>query len=521
VDYRGLNEGTIKNRYPLPLLHETLLQLQKACYFTKLDIHGEYNLVWMAEGEEWKTAFWTRYGLFESLIMLFRLTNAPTSFQHFINDVLCPYLDVFVTAYLDNILIYSDNLEDYQRHVLKVLEALMKVGLHLKPEKCEFHRQEVKYLGFIISTTGTKMDPAKITTIQDWPQPQNVKDIQSFLGFANFYCRFIKGYSSIVAPLTYLTQKDIPFTWTSDCTYSFNNLKTAFTTAPILAHFDYDREVIVETDASEFVSARVLSQYDDNGVLYPITFFSRKHSPTECNYEIYNKELMAIVCAFKEWCPELEGALYLIQVLSDHKNLEYFMSTKLLNRQQTCWAEYLSCFNFCIVYCPGKAGGKPDTLTRRSGDLPQGGDTRLIEQQRVVLKPQNLLPDTPRTANLHLLAEAPTPDEQSSLLYSIKKATPSDPFAQRIITLLHDGKLHSKEISLSECDICGGPCENCRTVIPGVEQTFHYTKPTQCPNLTCGNRMGWRLEIKQSSFVDWQKVRVQENSGEIPTGSMP
>jgi hypothetical protein len=140
MEYRGLNEGTIKNCYPLPLLHETLLCLQKAKYFTKLDIHGAYNLVRMVEGEEWKTAFRTWYGLFESLVMPFSLTNAPTSFQHFINDVLRPYLDVFVTAYLDDILIYSDNLNDHRNHVLKVLEALSKAGLHLKPEKCEFHQ---------------------------------------------------------------------------------------------------------------------------------------------------------------------------------------------------------------------------------------------------------------------------------------------------------------------------------------------------------------------------------------------
>jgi hypothetical protein len=187
IDYRGLNEGTIKNRYPLPLLHETLLHLQKARYFTKLDIRGAYNLVRMAEGEEWKTAFRTRYGLFESLVMPFGLTNAPANFQHFINDVLCPYLDVFVTAYLDDILIYSDNLKDHRDHVLKVLEALSEAGLHLKPEKCEFHHQEVKYLGFIISTSGTKMDPAKVATVQEWPEPRNVKDVQSFLRFANFY----------------------------------------------------------------------------------------------------------------------------------------------------------------------------------------------------------------------------------------------------------------------------------------------------------------------------------------------
>jgi hypothetical protein len=250
VDYRGLNEGTIKNWYPLPLLHETLLRLQKVRFYTKLDIRGAYNFVRMAEGEEWKTAVRTRYGLFESLVMPFGLTNAPASFQHFINDVLRPYLDVFITAYLDDILIYSDNLDEHRIHVQKVLQALSDADLHLKPEKCEFHRQEIKYLGFIISTDGTKMDPAKVTTIQEWPTPMNVKDVQSFLCFANFYRRFIRGYSAIVAPRTRLTRKNTAFVWDTACTDSFAALKHAFTTAPILRHFDYDREAIVETDAS-------------------------------------------------------------------------------------------------------------------------------------------------------------------------------------------------------------------------------------------------------------------------------
>jgi hypothetical protein len=191
VDYRGLNEGTIKNWYPLPLLHKTLLRLQKARFYTKLDIRGAYNLVTMAEGEEWKMAFRTHYGLFELLVMLFGLTNAPASFQHFINDVLWPYLDVFITAYLDDILIYSDDLNEYRIYIQKVLQALCDADLHLKPEKCEFHQQEVKYLGFIISMDGTKMDPVKVTTIQEWLTPMNVKDVQSFLGFANFYRCFI------------------------------------------------------------------------------------------------------------------------------------------------------------------------------------------------------------------------------------------------------------------------------------------------------------------------------------------
>jgi hypothetical protein len=143
--------------------------------------------------------------------MPFGLTNAPADFQHFINDVLHPYLDVFIIAYLNNILIYSDNLKDHWDHVLKVLEALSEAGLYLKPEKCEFHHQEVKYLGFIISTNSTKMDPAKVATVQEWPEPRNVKDVQSFLGFTNFYEQFMQGYSQIIAPMTWLTQKDTCF----------------------------------------------------------------------------------------------------------------------------------------------------------------------------------------------------------------------------------------------------------------------------------------------------------------------
>ena len=394
VDYRGLNDGTVKNRYPLPLLRETLLRLQKAKYYTKLDVRGAYNLVRMAEGEEWKTAFRTRYGLFESLVMPFGLTNAPATFQNFINDVLRPFLDIFATAYLDDILIYSSTLREHKKHVRQVLQALSDAGLHLAPEKCEFHQQSVKYLGFIITTDGVAPDPAKVATVQLWGTKESpitcTKDVRHFLGFANFYRRFIKDYSRIVAPLTALTGNDVPCIWTPECATALDTLKTAFTTAPVLRHFDHDREIIVETDASDFVSAGVLSQYDDDGILHPVAFFSKKHSPAECNYEIYDKELLAIVRSFEEWRPELEGALHPIQVLSDHKNLEYFMSTKLLNRRQTHWAEFLSRFNFRIQYRPGKAGGKPDALTRRSGDLPREGDERLQHMERAVLKSYNL-----------------------------------------------------------------------------------------------------------------------------------
>ena len=277
------------------------------------------------------------------------MTNAPATFQNFINDVLRPFLDLFVTAYLDDILIFSENLKDHKRHVREVLGALQKNGLHLASEKCEFHKTSVNYLGFFISSEGCAPDPAKIETVVNWgtteDDSQNSKNtskkkkftdltsVQQFLGFANFYRRFIKNYSGIVDPLTKLSGKEVPFEWTPECQAAVDTLKTAFTTAPILRHFDYDREIIVGTDASDYVSAGILSQYDAEGILHPVAFCSKKHSPAKCNYEIYDKELMAIVRCFELWRPQLEGALHPIQVLSDHRNLEYFMSTQLLNRR--------------------------------------------------------------------------------------------------------------------------------------------------------------------------------------------
>jgi len=165
---------------------------------------------------------------------------------------------------------------------------------------------------------------------------------------------------------------------------------TAFTTAPALQHFDHEREVIIETDASNYVSAGVLSQRDDKGVLHPVEYYSEKYSPAECNYDIYDKELMAIIKALEEWRPECEGAAYPLQLITDHKNLEYFMTKKLLNRRQARWSEFLTRFDYEIVYRPGKSNGKADALTRRPGDLPEGGDERLKNMEQVVLKPHNL-----------------------------------------------------------------------------------------------------------------------------------
>ena len=471
MDYRVLNEGTIKNRYPLPLIKETLMRLSQAKWFSKLDVRGAYNLIRMKEGDEWKTAFRTRYGLYESLVMPFGLTNAPATFQHFINTALAPFLNTFATAYIDDILIYSDTLEEHKEHIQKILGELTRHGLHLKPENCEFHRQHVKYLGLIIGVEGIRIDKVKVEAIQEWPTPERLRDVRAFLGFANFYRRFIKGYSEVIRPMTLLTQKEMKFPWGIAQQEAFGQLKKAFTSAPVLARFDYDRDAIVETDASDFVSAGVLSQYDDQGILHPVAFYSKKHAPAECNYEIYDKELLAVVRAFEEWRAELQSVRNPVQVFTDHKNLEYFTTTKLLNRRQTRWSQFLSQFDFKIVYRPGKAGGKPDALTRRSGDLPREGDERLAHNEQVLLKPGNILPleigsgkdalvidlrpieewkEKPQR-NLRLLADTLPRDGRTPLQKLFDEAHETDPFLTEILTCLQEGTQHQRKITLGDC----------------------------------------------------------------------
>jgi hypothetical protein len=205
MDYRGLNKITKKDRYPLPLISDLLDALRKARTYTKIDLRHTYHLVCIAEGEEWKTAFRTRYGSFEWLVMPFGLSNAPMAFQRFINDIFGDLLDVCVIVYLDDILIYSDDMSQHKKHIKEVLCRLQKHGLYANAGKCEFHRDSVEYLGYILTSDRLHMAKDKVQTILDWPEPQKVKDIQSFLGFANVYRRFIYGYSEITTPLTRLT----------------------------------------------------------------------------------------------------------------------------------------------------------------------------------------------------------------------------------------------------------------------------------------------------------------------------
>jgi len=287
-------------------------------------------LVCIAEGDEWKTTFYTHYGAFEWSVMPFGLTNAPAAFQHFMNDVFSDLLDVCVVVYLDDILIYSDNITQHWSHVKEVLKQLRKAGLYMKAEKCEFHSDFVKYLGYVLSPAGLTISNTKVKTIQEWPEPKKVKDIQFFLGFANFYRCFIFNYSDIVIPLTRLTRKNTPWNFDDNCRIAFNTLKQAFTSTLILTHWVPNAQLVVETNASDYALAAILSIMTKDNEIHSVAFHSRTFSTPELNYDVHDKELLAMFEAFKIWRHYLEGAASPIDVVTDHKNLEYFSTTKIL-----------------------------------------------------------------------------------------------------------------------------------------------------------------------------------------------
>ncbi|GFF63123.1 hypothetical protein IFM51744_11089 [Aspergillus udagawae] len=307
VDYRALNAITKKDRYPLPLINETLERISKAKWFTKLDVIAAFHKIRIAPGDEWLTAFRTRFGLYEWLVTPFGMANALSTFQRYINWTLRDFLDEFASAYINDVLIFTDgSLTEHRNHVRQVLGRLQAAGLQLDIDKCEFEVKSTKYLGFIIEAgKGVHMDPDKVKAILEWQAPTSTRGVRSFLGFANFYRRFIRNFSDIVRPLTALTQKGTPFIWTEEHTDRFKRLKEMFTSAPILMQFNYDWETVIKTDASTWATGGTLSQYNDNGVLRPCAYFSKKNSPAECNYEIHDKELLTIINALKEWEPEL------------------------------------------------------------------------------------------------------------------------------------------------------------------------------------------------------------------------
>ena len=313
-DCRALNNITIKYRHPIPRLDDLLDELHGACYFSKIDLKSGYNQIRIREGDEWKTAFKTKYGLYEWLVMPFGLTNAPSTFMRLMNHILREFIGKFVVVYFDDILIYSTSLDLHIDHLKSVLTVLREEQLYANLEKCIFCTNHVVFLGFVVSSKGVQVDEEKVRAIQEWPTPKSVTEVRSFHGLASFYRRFVKDFSTLEAPLNEVLKKNVGFKWGEKQEEAFNVLKQKLTNAPILALPNFQKSFEIECDASNVGIGAVLMQEG-----HPIAYFSEKLSGPTLNYSTYDKELYALVRALKTWQHYLYPKEFVIH--SDHESL--------------------------------------------------------------------------------------------------------------------------------------------------------------------------------------------------------
>src|SRR5712675_1224823 len=316
-DYRRLNEWTIRNRYPLPLIPQLINRVRGKALFTKFDVRWGYNNVRIKTGDEWKAAFITNEGLYEPTVMFFRLTNSPATFQAMMNAIFKEEIEEgWLTVYMDDMLIATpDDLILHTKYVHRVLDKLEKHDLYLKPEKCSFTQRRMEFLGVILENNTIQMDPTKVKGVADWPLPRNPTDIRSFLGFTGFYRYFIPNYSRVARPLLDLTKKATPWAWTADQTKAFETLKWLMCSKPVLTQPQYNKPFVVHTDASAYGVGAILLQAGEINPknplkprLHPIAYYSATFTPTERNYDIYERELLAVIKELQDYDFEIKHA---------------------------------------------------------------------------------------------------------------------------------------------------------------------------------------------------------------------
>ncbi|KEP45803.1 putative Transposon Tf2-1 polyprotein, partial [Rhizoctonia solani 123E] len=508
VDYRYLNSITKKNVYPLPLPSDLIEKLRGAKIFTKFDLKWGYNLLRIAEGDEWKTAFKTKYGLFEYCVMPFGLTNVPAYFQHLMNDIFRDMLDICVVIYLDDILVFSKDEKSHTEHVKEVLRRLEKNDLYCNPEKSFFHVPQVEYLGFIISPDGVQVDQEKVTAALKWAAPKNVKNVQEFLGFVNFYRRFISDFNKVAKPLYNLLKKDSTWTWGESEQGAFDGLKEALTTAPLLIQPNHNQPFFLECDSSDYATGAILSQKNQEGKLCPVAYLSKTLTPAERNYEIYDKELLAIIRAFKEWRHLLEGTERPIRVLTDHKNLEYFTKGRELRGRHARWSMFLQDYNFQIVYRPGTQNGKADILSRHYRVTPIGGGV----ENSILLKPEIFIAAITSDEEIKdLIGEAIYEDERSKEILELlqKKKEVKDWELQEGL-LYHKGKVFVPKNDLIR-----------NHILESRHDALAVGHPGQLRTLELVNRTFWWPSMKKfvKSYVEHCEVCIRSKpSNQLPVG---
>nr|CAD39981.1 OSJNBa0032B23.3 [Oryza sativa Japonica Group] len=364
VDCRAINNITIRYRHPIPRLDDMLDELSGSLVFYKIDLRSGYHQIRMKLGDEWKTAFKTKFGLYEWLVMPFGLTNAPSTFMRLMNEVLRAFIGRFVVVYFDDILIYSRSIEDHHGHLRAVFDALRDARLFGNLEKCTFCTDRVSFLGYVVTPQGIEVDQAKVEAIHSWPVPTTITQVRSFLGLAGFYRRFVKDFSTIAAPLHELTKRNVTFTWAAAQRNAFDTLKDKLTHAPLLQLPDFNKTLELECDASGIGLGGVLLQEGK-----PVAYFSEKLSGPSLNYSTYDKELFALVRTLETWQHYLWPKEFVIH--SDHESLKHIRSQAKLNRRHAKWVEFIESFPYVIKHKKGKENVIADALSRRYAMLSQ------------------------------------------------------------------------------------------------------------------------------------------------------
>ncbi|XP_020095072.1 uncharacterized protein LOC109714771 [Ananas comosus] len=357
VDYRQLNKATIKDKYPIPLIDDLLDELAGSRYFSKIDLRSDYHQVRMDSEDIHKTAFKTHRGHYEFLVMPFGLTNAPATFQAIMNEVFEPYLRKFVLVFFDDILVYSEELEEHAQHLEVVLKLLQDNHLFAKRSKCFFGQKQVEYLGHLITETGVATDPSKIEAMKNWPLPTTVKELRGFLGLTGYYRRFIKGYGGISKPLTEMLKKD-KFSWSEEARQAFEKLKVVMTTAPILAMPNYDQPFTIEVDACDNGIGAVLTQEGR-----PIAFISKAICQRNMGLSTYKKEFLAVLMAVAKWKHYISTRPFIIK--TDHESLKYLLEQKITTAVQQKGMIKLMGLDYSIQYKKGRENLAANALSKR------------------------------------------------------------------------------------------------------------------------------------------------------------
>ncbi|GBG86822.1 hypothetical protein CBR_g42105 [Chara braunii] len=363
IDYRGLNAITVKNAQPLPRIDDLLDWVEGCKYFSKIDLKSGYHQIEVHPDDQYKTAFRTRYGHYEFIVMPFGLTTAPATFQRCMNDLFRPWLDKYVVVYLDDILVFSKTLQEHQGHLRQVLEKLREANFKINAKKCEWAKTQVLYLGHVLDGDGIKPEDSKIAAIRDWPTPRTLTKLWSFLGLANYYRKFVRNFSTIAAPLRRLLKKEAISQWDKDCTSALKKLKRALIEYPVLKVADPSLPFVVTTDASQYGIGVVLQQDDDNGYR-PVEFMSARMPCEKVATSTYGRELYALRQALDHWKHYLLGRH--LKVYSDHETLRWLKTQAKMTPKLTRWAAEIDQFDFELKPVKGKYNVVADALSRRS-----------------------------------------------------------------------------------------------------------------------------------------------------------